>query len=70
MLFIFSTPELIGNLWQLKTSVFLHWCLIRAVPLDFNLSTGVTDTLESSSILIYLIQVKGVYTQKVTFIKT
>ncbi len=33
MLFIFSTTELIRNLWQLKTAVFLHWCLIRAVPL-------------------------------------
>ncbi len=33
MLFIFSTPELIRNLWQLKTAVFLHWCIIRAVPL-------------------------------------
>jgi hypothetical protein len=31
-LFIFSTPELIRNLWQLKTAVFLHWCLICAVP--------------------------------------
>jgi len=28
----FLTPELIINLWQLKTAVFLHWCLIRAVP--------------------------------------
>ena len=27
-------PELIRNLWQLKTAVFLHWCLLRAVPLD------------------------------------
>jgi hypothetical protein len=24
MLFIFSTPELIGHLWQLRTIVFLH----------------------------------------------
>jgi len=24
---------LIRNLWQLKTAVFLHWCLIRAVPM-------------------------------------
>jgi hypothetical protein len=23
----FLTPELIRNLWQLKTAVFLHWCL-------------------------------------------
>jgi hypothetical protein len=33
-LFSFSTPELIRNLWQLKTAVFLHWCLICAVPLN------------------------------------
>ncbi len=33
MLFILSTPELIRNLWQLKTAVFLHWCLLCAVPL-------------------------------------
>jgi hypothetical protein len=32
MLFIFSTPELIRNLWQLKTAVVLHWCLKRVVP--------------------------------------
>jgi hypothetical protein len=37
MLFIFSTPELIRNLWQLKTAIFLHWCLIHAVPLQENL---------------------------------
>jgi hypothetical protein len=35
MLFISSTPELIGNLWQLKTGVFLHWCLICAAPLCY-----------------------------------
>ncbi len=29
----FSTPVLIRHLWQLKTVVFLHWCLIRAVLL-------------------------------------
>ncbi len=33
MLFIFSTPVLIRNLWQLKTVVFLHWCLIHAAAL-------------------------------------
>jgi hypothetical protein len=32
-LFIFSTPVLIRHLWQLKTVVFLHWCLKRAVLL-------------------------------------
>jgi hypothetical protein len=32
MLFIFSTSELIRNLWwQLNTAVFLHWCLTRVV---------------------------------------
>jgi hypothetical protein len=31
MLFIASTRELIRNLWQFKTVVFLHWCLIRGV---------------------------------------
>jgi hypothetical protein len=33
MLLIFSTPVLIRHLWQLKTVVFLHWCLIRTVLL-------------------------------------
>jgi hypothetical protein len=36
----------------------------------FNLSNGVTDTLESSSTLIYLIPMEGIYTQKVALIKT
>ncbi len=31
MLFIFSMPGLIRHLWQLKTAIFLHWCLICAV---------------------------------------
>jgi hypothetical protein len=39
------------------------------VQLGFNLSNGVTDKLESSSILIYLFQVKGTYIQKVFTIK-
>jgi hypothetical protein len=30
---IFSTPVLIRHLWQLKTVVFLHRCLISPVPL-------------------------------------
>jgi hypothetical protein len=33
MLFIFSTPVLIRHLWQLKTVVFLHWCIICSVLL-------------------------------------
>jgi hypothetical protein len=40
------------------------------MQLGFNLSNIVTDTLESSSILIYLIQVAGIYTRKDTLIKT
>jgi hypothetical protein len=39
MLFIFSTPVLIRQLWQLKTVIFLHWFLIRAVLLPRNGST-------------------------------
>jgi hypothetical protein len=27
----FFTPELIRHLWQLKTVVFLHWCLMCAL---------------------------------------
>ncbi len=46
---IFSTPQLIRNLWQLKTVVFLHWCLIRAVPLKsikmLNISVDRTATV-------------------------
>ncbi len=30
----FLILELNRNLWQLKTAVFLHWCLICAVPLQ------------------------------------
>ncbi len=33
MKFIFSTPVLIRHLWQTKTVVFLHWCLLCTVPL-------------------------------------
>jgi hypothetical protein len=33
MLFIL-TAVLIRHLWQLKTVVSMHWCLIRAVPLS------------------------------------
>ncbi len=41
----------------------LHF-LKRAVPLGFNLSNGVTDTLESSSMLIYSELHMGLYTQR------
>jgi hypothetical protein len=40
------------------------------VQLGFNLSNRVTVTLESSSILIYVMQVTGIYTWKDTLIKT
>jgi len=29
----FSTRELLRNLWELKAAVFMHWCLLRGVPL-------------------------------------
>ena len=34
MLFVFSTQVLIRHMWQLKTVVFLHWCLICALLLS------------------------------------
>jgi hypothetical protein len=37
------------------------------MSLAFNLSNGVTDKSESSTILIYLIQVKGISTEQETF---
>ncbi len=33
MLLIFATPVLIRHLWQHKTVVFLHWCIICIAPL-------------------------------------
>jgi hypothetical protein len=39
------------------------------VQLGFNLSNGVTDTLESSTILIYLQTRKSIYTRKEILIK-
>ncbi len=60
MLFIFSTPELIRNLWQLKTVVFLHWCLIRAVPLRCILI--VTQyTIVNEKLQLVLIQAASCY---------
>jgi hypothetical protein len=44
--------------------------IVIFVQLGFNLSNGVPDRLESSSILIYLIQVRDIYTQKVALIQT
>jgi hypothetical protein len=32
----FLTQMLIRHLWQVKTVVFLHWCQIRALQLDFD----------------------------------
>jgi len=37
LLIFFSTPILIGHLWQLKTFIFLHWCLTCAVLLATSL---------------------------------
>jgi hypothetical protein len=47
MLFIFSTPELIRHLWQLKTAVFPHWRLIRAVLLSQVLSQSAFTNLQN-----------------------
>jgi hypothetical protein len=42
----------------------------RTFPLGFNFSNRITETLESSSILIHLIQVKGIYARQNILIKT
>ncbi len=44
MLFISSTPVFIRHLWQLKTVIFMHRCLICAVLL--------TNTLAYCSLLL------------------
>ncbi len=50
MLLIFSTPGLIRCLWQLKTVVFLHWCLIYA----FLLSMFLRGNFDSVNRAIYM----------------
>jgi hypothetical protein len=47
-----STPVLIRHLWQLKTVVFLHRCVICAVLLELNLLRAYT-MVGSSLGLIY-----------------
>jgi hypothetical protein len=37
--FFWSTTVLIRHLWQLKTVVFLHWCLIHAIILIWSVQT-------------------------------
>jgi len=44
MLLIFSTPVLIRPPCQLKTVVFLHWCLICAVMFPALVSTMCNST--------------------------
>jgi len=46
-MFIFSTPVLIRHLWQLKTVVFLHWCLICTVQLITSTWLSLRDRLAS-----------------------
>jgi hypothetical protein len=52
----FSTPELIRNLWQLKTVVFPHWCLnalfycsLHKKYITIKLKTTFNKTLNFSS---------------------
>ncbi len=46
MLFIFSTPVLIKHMWQLKTVVFLHWCLLCTVLLLLNAVRNVCQYID------------------------
>jgi hypothetical protein len=45
----------------MSQSMVWNWCVF--VQLGFNLSNGVTDTLESSTILIYSDKHMSLYTQ-------
>jgi hypothetical protein len=49
MLFIFSTPVLIRHLWQLKTAVFLHWCLILSVLLNSMILTSRSASMSAEN---------------------
>jgi hypothetical protein len=43
--FHFATPKLNRYLWQLKTAVFLHWCLISAVPLSLIIEATIEKSM-------------------------
>ncbi len=50
----FSTPVLIRHLWQHKTLVSLHWCLIRALLFPLTWETlGITakEVIEGSTVV-------------------
>ncbi len=52
MLLIFSTPVLIRHLRQLKTVVFLHWCLKCAVLLSQKLQRNKLECFTLSVIML------------------
>ncbi len=61
MLFIFSTLVLIRHLWQLKTVVFLHQCLIRAVLLAYEIYIPFEQrSLHCMTIQIVLFQIHSI----------
>ncbi len=49
MLFIFSMPVLIRHLWQLKSDVFLHWCIKCSILFGLN----VVDTFKPISLKLH-----------------
>ncbi len=63
MLFNFSTPVLIKHLWQLKTVVFLHWCLICALLLLMSVA------LQSHKITRLLVLVMNMPCVKLSFVQ-
>jgi hypothetical protein len=54
-LFIFSTPVLIRHLWQLKTVVFLNWCLKFAILLEIMCLVIFTYGIMQSSKRSYMV---------------
>ncbi len=67
----FSTPELIRHLWQLKTVVFLHWCLICTVLLGISpTQILVLDLLKTNSFLVCLSEEMLLSAKLILYIKS
>ncbi len=50
----FLTPGLIRHLWQFKTVVFLHWCLMCAVLLTVTLLALMFRTLDQLMLSLHV----------------
>ncbi len=67
MLFVFSTPVLIRHLWQLKTVVFLHWCLICVVLLYNHRNLYCVSFMLSVADMSFSLMLNVIYSKSVRF---